>query len=152
MTRIILALCLAAALAGCGQPAHTVVPSGGSAKETELKTKTLLVYVGTYTGPKSKGIYMFRLDLATGKPTTPVLAGEIANPSFLAIHPSGRYLYAVNELGEFAGRKSGAVSAFAISQPSGKLELLNQRPSGKKGFAGSQQVWAAGTEMNSFSG
>ena len=123
-------LCLAAALAGCDQPAHTAVPFGGPAKETELKTKTLLVYVGTYTGPKSKGIYLFRLDLATGKPTGPELAGEVANPSFLAIHPSGRYLYAVGELGEFAGKKSGAVSAFAISQPSGKLELLNQQPSG----------------------
>lgn len=130
VTKTILTLCVAAALAGCDRPASPALPSGGQTKETGMKTRTLLVYVGTYTGPKSKGIYVFRLDLATGKTTVPELAGEVAHPSFLAIHPSGRYLYAVSEIDKFAGKKSGAVSAFTISQPSGKLELLNQQPSG----------------------
>ena len=52
------------------------------------------------------------------------------NPSFLAIHPEKRYLYAVNEVGEFAGQSSGAVSAFSIDSETGALTFLNQQPSG----------------------
>src|SRR6185436_2542022 len=62
------------------------------------KTGKLRLYVGTYTGPKSKGIYRLELDLASGQLSTPALAGEVVNPSFLAIHPSRRWLYAVNEV------------------------------------------------------
>ena len=50
------------------------------------------VYFGTYTGKSSKGIYRSDLDLATGKLSPPVLAGEVVNPSFLAIAPSQKYL------------------------------------------------------------
>ncbi len=96
----------------------------------EPKVEKLWVYVGTYTGAKSKGIYRSELDPATGKLTTPVLAGESTNPSFLAIHPNRRFLYAVNEVGNFGGKKSGAVSAFAIDPKTGDLSLLNQQPSG----------------------
>jgi 6-phosphogluconolactonase len=56
------------------------------------------VYVGTYTDAGSRGIYRFSLDLATGSASAPVLAAESENPSFLALHPSGRFLYAVNEV------------------------------------------------------
>ncbi|MBI3465127.1 MAG: lactonase family protein, partial [Planctomycetes bacterium] len=95
----------------------------------------MLVYVGTYTGAKSKskGIYVFRLDLASGKATAPQLAAETANPSFLAIHPNRRFLYAVGELESFSGKPGGAVSAFALDAHSGKLTLLNQQPSGGAG-------------------
>ena len=85
-----------------------------------------LVYIGTYTGAKSKGIYVSRLDPATGKLTRPELAAEIASPSFLAIHPNRRFLYAVNEVSKFEGKSSGAVSAFAMDRETGKLSLLNQ--------------------------
>ena len=81
------------------------------------------VYVGTYTGGLSKGIYRFELDLATGKAGEPVLAAESKNPSFLAIHPGRRFLYAANEAG-----KPGAVSAFAIGAD-GTLAALNQQSS-----------------------
>ncbi|MCI0420866.1 MAG: lactonase family protein, partial [Acidobacteria bacterium] len=83
----------------------------------------ILVYFGTYTGPKSKGIYLSRLDLASGKLSAPTLAGETEQPSFLALHPSQRFLYAVNETG------TGQVSAFAIAAD-GKLTLLNRQASG----------------------
>jgi 6-phosphogluconolactonase len=59
----------------------------------------------------------------------PVLAVETKNPSFLALHPSGRFLYAVGEIGNFQGAKTGAVSAFAIDPKTGDLTLLNQQPS-----------------------
>jgi len=91
-----------------------------------------LVYIGTYTGPKSKGIYVYRLDLGSGVLTPLGLAAEVESPSFLAVHPNHRFLYAVSETGAFAGKKSGAVSAFDI-HGDGKLTLLNQQPSGGKG-------------------
>ena len=77
------------------------------------------VYVGTYTRGPSKGIYAYKFDRATGKLTPSGLAGESSNPSFLAVHPSQRYLYAVNE------NDTGMVSAFAI-ETGGKLKALNQ--------------------------
>lgn len=92
----------------------------------------LRVYVGTYSGKESKGIYMLRLDLDKGTLGEPELAAETRNPTFLALHPGGRFLYAVGEIGDFGGKKAGAVSAFAI-EPSGKLTLLNQQPSGGPG-------------------
>jgi 6-phosphogluconolactonase len=94
------------------------------------------VYIGTYTGDKpedSRGIYRAEFDGVTGKLSEPVLAGEIKSPSFLAIHPSGRFLYAVGETADFGGVKSGSVNAFAIDAESGNLELLNRQPSGGGG-------------------
>src|SRR5439155_26660929 len=91
------------------------------------------VYIGTYTGPKSKGIYLCRLDAISGKLTVEGVAAEIANPSFLAVHPTHKYLYAAGEISDFQGKKSGAVSAFAIDPASGKLTLLNQQSSGGAG-------------------
>ncbi len=85
-----------------------------------------LVYVGTYTTQTSKGIYGFRLREATGELTPLGLAAETVSPSFLAVHPNRKFLYAVSEVAEFAGQKSGAVSAFAIDPATGKLALLNQ--------------------------
>jgi 6-phosphogluconolactonase len=91
----------------------------------------LRVYVGTYTaGTKSKGIYRLDLDLASGQLTPPAVAGAAGNPSFLAIHPSGRFLYAVNESNTFMPKKTGAVTAFAIDPKSGDLTFLNHRTSG----------------------
>ncbi len=92
----------------------------------------LLGYIGTYTGAKSKGIYAFRLD-ASGAMSQPTLVAETPNPTFLAIHPNQRFLYAANEVDNFAGKKSGAVTAYAIDSKSGKLTLLNQQPSGGDG-------------------
>ena len=86
------------------------------------------VYIGTYTekGSASKGIYAYRFDSATARLTAIGLAAETINPSFLAVHPNQRFVYAVNEVSDFKGEKSGAVSAFAIDRATGKLTLLNQ--------------------------
>jgi 6-phosphogluconolactonase len=88
-----------------------------------------LVYFGTYTGKKSKGIYVSRLDQATGRLASPELVSETSSPSFLAVHPSGKSLYAVNEVSRFDGKTSGAVSGYGIDSASGKLTPLNQEPS-----------------------
>src|SRR5215472_10692337 len=86
--------------------------------------KNYLVYVGTYTTKTaSKGIYTFRYDASSGKLTPLGVAAETPDPSWVAVHPSGKFLYSVNEAG-----KSSMVSAFAIDSKSGKLTLLNQLP------------------------
>ncbi len=87
------------------------------------------VYFGTYTASKGQGIYVSRFDLNTGKLTSPELAAETRNPSFLALHPNGRYAYAVSEISSFDGKRSGAVSAFSIDPKSGKLTFLNSAAS-----------------------
>ena len=89
----------------------------------------LLVYVGTYTTGKSEGIYLYRFDLSSGQLKHVATTSRVVNPSFLTLAPSRRYLYAVNEVQEFAGKKSGAISAFAVDQRTGELRLLNQQPS-----------------------
>lgn len=83
------------------------------------------VYFGTYTGAQSKGIYVSRLD-ANGQLAAPELAAEAVNPSFLAVDPQQKFLYAVNEVTESNGEKHGAVNAYAIDAATGKLRLLNQ--------------------------
>jgi 6-phosphogluconolactonase len=90
------------------------------------------MYVGTYTqeGSTSKGIYVYRYDSGSAKVTSLGLAAQTINPSFLAVHPNRRFLYAVNELGDYKGQKSGGVSAFAIDNATGKLTLLNEVASG----------------------
>ena len=91
---------------------------------------TYLFYVGTYTeeGSKSKGIYVYRFDAETTEITPLGLAAETTNPSFVALHPNGRFLYAVNGV-DFKGPNSGGVSAFSIDRVSGKLTFLNEVPS-----------------------
>src|SRR5271169_3259370 len=102
---------------------------------TEAARQKYLFYVGTYTDHGSKGIYSYRFDSATGKSTSLGLAAESANPSFLGIASSGRFLYAINEIAQFNGQPTGSVSAFAIQTNTGKLMLLNQVPSRGEGPA-----------------
>ena len=78
------------------------------------------LFVGTYTS-KSKGIYRFDFDPATGKLTSKAVAAETVNPTFLAIHPNKKYLYAVGEIGNFDGKKTGAVNAFTIDPVTGDI-------------------------------
>jgi 6-phosphogluconolactonase len=88
---------------------------------------TYHVYFGCYTNAKSgsKGIHISRFNTTTGDLSEPDLAAETGSPSFLAIHPSKKFLYSVGEMGT-PGQKGGAVSAFSISQPDGKLTFINQ--------------------------
>ena len=95
--------------------------------------REMLVYFGTYTGKTSKGIYLSRLDIESGKLSAPELAAETKNPSFLALHPTGKFLYSVGEISEIGPKKAGAVNAFALDPKSGKLTALNQQESGGSG-------------------
>ena len=96
-----------------------------SAASDSPKNKYLL-FVGTYTAKESKGIYAYRYDAASSEVAPLGVAAETTNPSFLSIDPSHRFLYAVNEVPDYKGGNTGAVSAFAIDPRTGKLSLLNQ--------------------------
>jgi 6-phosphogluconolactonase len=100
-----------------------LIPSAGAVDHGKY-----LFYVGTYTeeGSKSKGIYAYRFDPATAEITALGLAAETTNPSFVAPHPSGKFLYAVNEVGNYKGPNSGGVSAFSVDPATGKLTFLNE--------------------------
>jgi len=89
-------------------------------------TNNYLVYFGTYTRGKSKGIYVCRLDSATGSLTPPTLAVETANPSFLVLHPNHHFLYSA---GAISSVSNGTVNAFLIDYQTGALTLLNQQTS-----------------------
>ncbi|MDG2014987.1 MAG: lactonase family protein [Pirellulaceae bacterium] len=80
------------------------------------------IYIGTYTGKDSKGIYQCELNMKDGSLSSATLAVETGNPSFVAFAPKKKYLYAVNE-------QEATVSAFAIDDRSGKLTFLNSQPS-----------------------
>lgn len=90
------------------------------------------VYVGTYTTTlphvegKAKGIYVFQFDPATGALSSGKVAAETANPTFLALDPTHRFLYAANETDDGPNR-SGGVSAYALDATSGLATLINQR-------------------------
>ena len=131
---IFIEICLFAftSLITCSASADDAEP--GSTKGNELGDSTV-AYVGTYTGAQSKGIYLFRLltqnlEVSQNVTLEPLgLAVETNNPSFLELDPKRRLLFAVNEIGDFQGKPSGAVSAFSIDANSGKLSLINQRAS-----------------------
>jgi 6-phosphogluconolactonase len=112
---------------GVAQTAAPVKPAVGA-------TDTL-AYVGTFTKGQAKGIYVFRLTAGGGDDAQNVtlaplgLAVETPNPGFLEIDPARRVVFAANDVHEFEGKPSGAVSAFKVDPRSGKLALLNQRPS-----------------------
>jgi 6-phosphogluconolactonase len=121
--------CLVRSLVAISLSCVLGIASAAAAPPEQAPPAAIRVYVGTYTeGGKSKGIYRFRLDTSSGALSPEGEPAESANPSFLAIHPSGRFLYAVNEVGDFRG-KDGAVSAFVVDGKTGALTLLNQEAS-----------------------
>ena len=92
-----------------------------------------LVAVGTYTRTTSDGIYVCEFDGETGElePVSSIAGAE--NPSFLALHPNGRWLYATSEVEEFEGRRQGALYAYDIDADAGRLSLMNVVGSGGAG-------------------
>lgn len=103
-----------------------LAPLAFSGKAASEATGHYLAYVGTYTGARSQGIHAYRCDARANTFTPLGCVAETVNPTFLALNPAGTYLYAVNEIGEFKGAKTGAVSAFAVDRETGRLRLLNQ--------------------------
>jgi 6-phosphogluconolactonase len=135
MNRLISTTLLGALLAGpaCGGKDQPEGPGS-----TAGSSQPVTVYLGTYTRgwacppPEtngatctSKGIYRATFEPKTGTLSEPALAAEADNPSYLTVSADGRTLFAVNEVDDYKGEKSGAVSAFAIDGAGG-LSLINQ--------------------------
>ncbi len=89
----------------------------------------MLAFFGSYSKPGSQGITVCELDLSSGQLKPLSSSDAVRNPSFLALHPSGLYLYAVGEVGSVNGTPGGAVAAFRVGGPTGKLTFLNQQSS-----------------------
>jgi 6-phosphogluconolactonase len=108
--------------------AHSVPGAAQNATQFQRRRRTL-AYVGTYTGAvgagsNGEGIYCMELNATSGELVHCKLAAKTPDPSWIAIHPSKKYLYAANEVSDYNGG-SGSVSAFAIDEPSGDLTALN---------------------------
>lgn len=110
-----------------------VLACGALVSSACAKDKMERIYFGTYTSGRNQGIFVAELDLATGVVSNLRPAGEAVNPSFLAIPPSHKFLYAVTEVDSVDGRKTGGVVAFAVDPATGKLERLNAESSGGSG-------------------
>ena len=114
-----LSTCLVAAMMLVSAPGCATTQSMSSAP------KEFFVYFGTYTRAPSKGIYRAKFDVTTGRLSPAELAVECRNPSFLALHPNGKFLYAVEE-GVDSRREAGrGVGAYALDATSGGLTFLN---------------------------
>ncbi|RXK61841.1 lactonase family protein [Lacibacter luteus] len=83
-----------------------------------LKAQQYHLLVGTYTNAGSEGIYTYKFDVQTGK-TTANGSVKTTNPSYLAVSPDQKYVFAVNE------NDSGTVSAFKFNKENGALTFLN---------------------------
>lgn len=88
-----------------------------------------IIYVGTYSLRGSEGIYVFEFDRKAGTMKPLQSVSNAKSPSFLALHPSGNYLYSVNEAAQVGPDNTGAVSAYVIDRSTGKLTFLNSQSS-----------------------
>jgi 6-phosphogluconolactonase len=105
----------------------------GMSQQLWAAGKGALLFVGTGTKTGSKGIYGYRFDSAKGELEPLGLAAEAPSPSFLALSPNGKYLFAVNEIDSYQGEPTGAVSSYYIERSTGKLNLINTVASGGAG-------------------
>jgi len=91
---------------------------------------TMSVYIGSYAKNTEQGIHHFKLDPVSGSLTAAGGASGVANPSFVAISPDKKFLYAIGESG---GKKGGAVVSFSIDASSGALTQVSESFSGGSG-------------------
>lgn len=89
-------------------------------------TQEHYMVVGTYDSPKSEGIYVFRFNTSNGS-AAEVSHIKTSNPSYLAVSPDEKFVYAVNENGDTA-KFAGSVSSFSFDKSSGTLHFMNQQP------------------------
>jgi 6-phosphogluconolactonase len=113
-------------LVACIVGLFTVLEVGPADRGSLLMER--VVYIGTYTGETSKGIYAFRFDDSSGGLTPLGLVAETPSPSFLTASANGRFVFAVNELQSFGGAASGSVTSFAVDPGTAKLSEISVQP------------------------
>jgi 6-phosphogluconolactonase len=109
--------------------ALAVRPSANASAEPRAAAAESYAYVGTYT-PNGGGIYLFRVDRASGALTQIQVVDDIRNPSWLALNPGQTRLYAISEIDNFEGKKSGAVVSYAVDADNLRLTRLGAVSSG----------------------
>ena len=125
-----------AAIVGCGvlyslAALSAVVPA--AAQSGKASAGKLRVYIGGYTKGKTKGIFIYNMNPSTGFLTPQGVGPDVESPSYLALSPNHRYLYAVNEVDTFEGKPGGGVSSYKIDPSTGALTLINAQNSGGTG-------------------
>lgn len=88
-----------------------------------------LVYVGTYSRSRKESIFLYGMDNVTGELNFIKSFDGGRNPSYMTFSKDYDYLYAVNEIEDYAGKNSGAVSTFSVDHRTGSITLLNRVPS-----------------------
>jgi len=88
-----------------------------------------LFYIGSYTSTPQEGISACRFDPDNGAVQLVDVCKGVTYPSFLIFDRPRKYVYAVNETGDFGGKNSGSVSAFRRKAKTGNLTFLNAQPS-----------------------
>lgn len=88
-----------------------------------------IMYVGTYSVRGSQGVYVFEFDRQAGTMQQIQAVSNAKSPSFLALHPSGRFLYSVNEAAQEGASQAGAVSSYSVEAGTGRLTFLNSQSS-----------------------
>ena len=88
--------------------------------------KPCWVYLGAYAKGEDQGITLCKLDRKNGKLEKVKVFGGHRNPAFLEVHPSGKFLYAVNEINDFKRKTAGALTAFSVDAKTGNLKQINQ--------------------------
>jgi 6-phosphogluconolactonase len=103
---------------------------GQEKPNASVSPKDTIVYVGTYTGPKtsSQGIYAFKMQSGSPALVPLGLVAETTSPSYIEIDADRGVLFAVNETEEFEGKPTGFASAFSIDRKTGRLTLINRQP------------------------
>lgn len=83
-----------------------------------------ILYIGTFSERGSEGIYVFEFDQETADAHQIQTLDHLASPSYLCLHPNGKYLYSGNRASIVEGEKWGSLSAFAV-RDDGKITHLN---------------------------
>ncbi|HKZ38735.1 MAG TPA: lactonase family protein [Chryseolinea sp.] len=96
---------------------------------TAAQTKKEILYVGTFSVRGSEGIYAYTFNRAKRTLTPLQTVPSLESPSFLAIHPSGKFLYSVNRGKADTTDHGGSVSAYGIDRATGRLSGINHRSS-----------------------
>lgn len=91
------------------------------------------LFVGTQTEQTSKGIYTYSFDETNGELKQIAMAAEADSPTFLALSPNHRFLYTANELNQFGGKRSGAISSYVVDRNTMKLTKINEVSAGGSG-------------------
>jgi 6-phosphogluconolactonase len=83
--------------------------------------------VGTYDSPKSEGVYVYSFNSTDGS-SREISHIKTSNPSYVAVSPNEKYVYAVHEIAN--NGKGGEIAAFSFNKSTGNLSFINQQLTG----------------------